>query len=102
MHLLVSYHLIIIIILSIITTAFYIYLYAVNRDGKSLGFTIFLLIEAFISPFGNFIPLLGDVTYLIGFTCLLLGIYGVFDRGSTIDTTRKYTWFEEIVDAATD
>ncbi len=65
-----------------------------NRDGKSLGFSVNLLLLTFAGILTPTNPFFAGALYISAAIVLLLGIFGSFDR-VLIHEKRAVTWIEK-------
>lgn len=62
------------------TIILFFYAFSKKRDGASLSFAIFLIIESIMGPLQVYASDLSGILHAIGNLIVFLGVYGVFDK----------------------
>ena len=80
--------------MGMITIIGFMYLALKNKDGKSLSFSIHLIIIVFAGILSPTMQTISAFLYILGSAIIVLGIFGVFDR-VMLYKKQNITWIEQ-------
>lgn len=81
-------------LLGVITIIGFLYIGLKNRDGKSLGFSIHLLVLTIAGVLTPITAVLAGIFYFLGAGIILLAIFGMFDK-MLVYEKQGVTWIEK-------